>query len=593
VLVLQTSVEEWPGPAEGRMRRVATLCAHRWARLLGIPALVGARGTPTPAAHRATMLELAMSNARIGTFEWEIATGKLTWDERTCELFGIRPVDFDGRVETFFRAVHPDDVPLVEARLEESRRTGTYEVTFHIVRRDGVLRLLEAEARVLFDGAGEAQRMVGVTQDRTEEHERETRRQARADFTVRFTRGLSAALSTEDIIRTVAETALPELGGSSLAVYLSDEQGVARFAGARGFDPDALAALRRATRTADSPLLDGLRSGQPYFLESRSQFLSTFPDERFTPVDDRQAWAVLPLTAGDEQIGACAIGYDSPRTFSADDRTVLTAAAGALAQALARARLFDSRRAYLTELQQLMLPGELPGLHGLEVAARYRPGSEGLDVGGDWYDVLRHSEDRCALVIGDVQGHSARAAAVMGQLRTAMHAHAAEGHPVRDLMSRANETLCTLETDLFATCCIVEIDQAARRLHVVRAGHALPLLLEADGQAAEVDARGGLPLGVLPAQEYPLTTTGLPGGCTLLLYTDGLVERPGTEYTEAVDRLAERLAWWAGTQNAGGGGGPLDLESVADRLVTPVAARPHHDDVALLLLRCARDGGDE
>jgi serine phosphatase RsbU (regulator of sigma subunit) len=430
--------------------------------------------------------------------------------------------------------------------------------------------------------------MIGTAQDRTEELERETARQARADFSVRFTRGLSAALSTEDIIRAVGETALPELGGTSISVYLADEHGVVRFAGARGFDPDEVARLRQAAESADSPALARLRGGQAYFLESREEYLRTFRDSRLVPVAGRHAWALLPLKVGDEHIGTCSIGYDHPRTFSADDRTVLTTAAGTLAQALARARLFDSRRRYLTELQRLMLPGELPEVPGLEVAVRYRPGSAGLDVGGDWYDVLRHGENRCALVIGDVQGHSAAAAAVMGQLRTAMSAQAAEGHPARDLMCRANETLCSLETDLFATCCLVEIDLADHRLSIVRAGHALPLLLEGDGRVWEVEAEGGLPLGVLPAQDYPLTTTDLPGGCTVLLYTDGLVERPGQDYSDAVGRLSERLAWWAAT-GSGSGGRPLSLEEAADRLITPVAAE-QRDDIALLLLRCAPAG---
>jgi PAS domain S-box-containing protein len=592
VLTLQTSTEERSDAVERRFLLVASLLAHRWAALLARRRTVPAAPPGPPDGGRTAMLELAMSNAGIGSFDWDFATGRVVWDERLCELFGFRPLEFDQRIETFFAAVHPEDLAEVRAAVEESRRTGKYHVLYRIVRPDGAVRWIEAESRVVFDRAGEPQGMIGTAKDRTEEQEREAARRARADFSVRFTRGLSAALSTEDIIRAVAETALPTLGGSSLAVYLADEHGVTRFAGARGVDAEGVSHLRRAADSADSPVLAPLRGGQAYFLESREEYLRTFPDPRLTPVAGHQAWALLPLMAGDEHIGTCSIAYDRPRAFSEDDRTVLVSAAGTLAQALARARLADSRRRYLTELQHVMLPRDLPTVPGLEVAVRYRPGSEGLAVGGDWYDALRHGERRCALVIGDVQGHNARAAAVMGQLRTAMRTYAAEGYAPRDLVSKANETLCALETDLFATCCDVDIDLDAECVHIVRAGHPAPILLGADGVAREVDGEGGLALGVLPGQEYPVHTTGLPGGCTLLLYTDGLVERPGVDYTDAVDELSERLAWWAGT-GTGRGGGRLTLAEAADRLVTPVAERPQRDDVALLLLRCTPVHRDE
>ncbi len=148
--------------------------------------------------------------------------------------------------------------------------------------------------------------------------------------------------------------------------------------------------LTDAAAAADSPSLRRLASGEPVFVESREEYLRLFPDPRLAPVPGQEAWAMLPLSVGDELIGSCTIALPAPpRPFSSDDRTVLTAASGALAQAFARAQLFDSRRRYLTELQRLMLPGRLPRMPGLEVTARYRPGSAGLDVGGDWYDVLR------------------------------------------------------------------------------------------------------------------------------------------------------------------------------------------------------------
>jgi PAS domain S-box-containing protein len=611
--VLSLVLPDGPPSAEDvrRMSDVATLCAHRWNALLARVRRLGSvagsgrparddeaeqdpqdpqdpQPMPTRVLRRVTMLELAMSHARIGTFDWDFGSGRMMWDERMCELFGIRPQDFDGRVETFHEAVHPADRQIARDAVEESRSTGSFHVHLRIRRPDGQVRWLELESRVVFDRVGEARSMVGVAQDRTAEHEREATeaaRQARKDFILRLTRGLTAAQSIDDITQTVAATALPELGASSLMVFLFDEHGVGELVACHGLDEAAVAQLRRSAETADRRALEPLLSGDPLFCETRDDYVRVFPAPELAPAPGWGSCAILPLSAGERLIGACAVGYGQPRTFSPDDRTVLTAAAGALAQAFARAQLFDSRRRYLTELQRLMLPGRLPRLAGLEVAARYRPGSSGLEVGGDWYDVLELPNGRVAMVIGDVQGHSARAAAVMGQLRTVMRTQAVEGHGPGVLMARANDTLCELETELFATCCLVEVDRRQGTVRSARAGHPCPLLISGDGQVREIDADGGIPLGFFPGEEYPVITARLPSDCTLLMYSDGLVERPGTDYTDAVDQLAERLAWWAGTSHGTGQVRPLDLDLIADRLVSPAITRPQHDDIALLLLR--------
>ena len=109
-------------------------------------------------------------------------------------------------------------------------------------------------------------------------------------------------------------------------------------------------------------------------------------------------------------------------------------------------------------LQRSLLPRRLPALPGGRAEARYLPARRGLQVGGDWYDVIALSESKVALVIGDVQGHSAGAATIMGQMRTAVRAYAVEGHPPDVVVAHANRLLVGMETDLFATCCYVELD---------------------------------------------------------------------------------------------------------------------------------------
>lgn len=224
-------------------------------------------------------------------------------------------------------------------------------------------------------------------------------------------------------------------------------------------------------------------------------------------------------------------------------------------------------------LQRSLLPRRLPPLPGGIAVARYLPARRGLQVGGDWYDVIALSERKVALVIGDVQGHSAGAATIMGQMRTAVRAYAVEGHPPDVVVSHANRLLVGMETDLFATCCYVELDLEEGNALFVRAGHLSPLLRHPDGGTEEIAVEGGLPLGVLEDAEFPLTAVALTPGTVLALVTDGLVESAELDVDEGMRIVREALA----------AADPSDPGRMADDLLGEAGRR--EDDVALLLLR--------
>ncbi len=138
--------------------------------------------------------------------------------------------------------------------------------------------------------------------------------------------------------------------------------------------------------------------------------------------------AVLPLTAGGSTAGACLIGWDEPHDFAPDERALLTAVAGLAGQALVRAHAFDAEHELIGMLQRALLPRRLPRLPARSPSPAICPPA-GLELGGDWYDVIPLTDNHVAFVIGDVQGHNAGAATLMGQMRTALRAYAVEGHP--------------------------------------------------------------------------------------------------------------------------------------------------------------------
>lgn len=223
-----------------------------------------------------------------------------------------------------------------------------------------------------------------------------------------------------------------------------------------------------------------------------------------------------------------------------------------------------------------------PRSGGLVSTGRCLPGTQGTAIGGDWYDVIR-TERGVALVIGDVEGHSVGAAAVMGQLRSAVHAFAAGGHPPQEVVTHTNRLPAGLEADTFATCCYIELDPATGRAFAVRAGHPPPLLLRhPDGRTEALDLVGGVMLGVEANALYPVTAFTLAPGSVLALYTDGLAEQPGSDIGTGIEAVRRAFAH----------NGADSVEELADQLVGPargVEDRP--DDVALLLTAYRRATG--
>lgn len=193
-----------------------------------------------------------------------------------------------------------------------------------------------------------------------------------------------------------------------------------------------------------------------------------------------------------------ALIYAGRRTFSIEDRTLLTTLTSAIAQSLQRAILVDQSREIAAGLQSAMLPRRLPVLRGGSLAVRYRTARVGTWIGGDWYDAVALAEDAVGVAIGDVQGHDTEAAAIMGQLRIAMTAYASEGHSAASVLARASAFLADLPADRFATCLYAQVALATGETWLVNAGHLPPLVRRADGSVLRLDLPTGLPLG-LPA----------------------------------------------------------------------------------------------
>jgi serine phosphatase RsbU (regulator of sigma subunit)/PAS domain-containing protein/anti-sigma regulatory factor (Ser/Thr protein kinase) len=637
----------------------------------------------------------ALEEVQVGSWEWGIQSGELYWDEASMALCGVDPADFVPRIDTFMKAVHPDDLAWMLAEVERSIRDRTlYQAEFRICRPDGTTRWTQARAKVVRDDEGEPLRMVGgwwgveesysardalaralrhmsdgflaldddwrivfanleaertlgsfeeellgrvlwelprvrqvsgledrcrkaaaaavpagfdirvpdtgrcyhlrlvpvpdgttcyladVTEKRRRDAEREAAEHAAAERSTRIaelTTALARATTSKDVADAVARRVMQPFGAVGLIMQMI-EGDRAYNVGAVGYPQEFLERLDGALMREATPVWDSLLLGAPVFLSSVEEYTARYPSLADWPRKfGKQSWAFLPLTAAGRVLGSCTISFDHPRRLTGEERTLLIAISGLVAQALDRARVYDSVHTRAQELQRGLLPRTLPALPACTAAARYLPAGHGMEVGGDWYDVIPLSADQVALVIGDVMGHGLSEAATMGRLRTAVHTLADLELPPDEIMTRLNDIVSGLGEDSYATCLYAVYDPTTLVCSFVRAGHPQPVVVHPDGTVHIPEATPDPPLG---AAEPPFETVHLtlPEGSLLALYTDGLVESAQRDFDEG-------LAGLSGLLRTAHTGSP---DTVCDTLVAgllPVDQQDIDDDATLLVVR--------
>jgi serine phosphatase RsbU (regulator of sigma subunit) len=236
-------------------------------------------------------------------------------------------------------------------------------------------------------------------------------------------------------------------------------------------------------------------------------------------------------------------------------------------------RLYAEQRTIAQTLQHALLPEQLPQLPGLQTGARYEAGVQGVEIGGDWYDLIELDAGQLLLVVGDVSGRGLRAASAMAALRYAIHAYAAQGDPPGEFLRKLSKLVNVRSTGQIATVLCAVIDVRAHELSLTSAGHLPPLLIGGRGSEFLI-TEPGLPVGVDQSARYPTTRVTAPAGSTLLAFTDGLVERRG----ENIDLGLERLRGRAGAAHD-------SLDELLDRLVRDLREDGSEDDTAIAGIR--------
>jgi PAS domain S-box-containing protein len=655
--------------------------------------------------------DLAIEAAGIGSFDYDLTTGTLSWDDRLLRLFGYERAAFGGTIEAFFDRLHPEDVDRTREAMQATlERRGDLDVEYRVVLPGGGTRWVQGRGRALADSDGRPTRLIGVAYDTTrqrhgdarvarvleamtaaffsldrqwrfdyvnseaermlqrsreellggriwelfpaavgslfEEHyrgaaasgeprtfeayypppldawyevraypgpdglsvyfaevterrraeERAQRAAARLALIAEVADAVSVDLSPPGsevgLLQRVAEAVVPLLGDWTI-VSFADEDGRLRDVGswhrspaARG-DVARYAELRLAALKTTAPLVRALASGQvvvvPDVEAAVGRALEGEAGEVLRRLAPQTALAV-PLNARGRTFGALSV-YRSPDRPIAGDEDAATAReiAARMAMALDGARMSNQQRRIAERLQRSLLT-DPPVLRGAEIVVRYAPALEVAEVGGDWYDAFVQPDDATMLVIGDVVGHDAEAAAAMGQLRGLLRgiAYRPGAGPV-DVLSGLDAAMSGLGVTALATAAIVRLEQTDEeraagltRLRWSNAGHPPPLVLHDDGRIQRLSGeRPELMLGVDPFAARSEQVAVVRRGATVLLYTDGLVEGRDLPYDDGIAMLTSALGELSGR--------PLD--DLCDEVIRRVRPGRFQDDVALVAVR--------
>lgn len=423
-------------------------------------------------------------------------------------------------------------------------------------------------------------RQAGQALERSRLFEETARQAERSTFLLEAARLLALAADVADTVERLADLAVSRLA-AVCAIDLVSENGPLRHV-VRHRDParQALAdQLRVVQQRGTQPSMQALREGRTVWIRRLEDELEArVPDPRRLAVTrelELTSLISVPFVADGRVLGALTLVNDTHRArFTAADVDVVEQLALQVALVVAKAQRYELDVRASHTLQANLLPPPPPVLEGLSTAVRYLTATHGVEVGGDFYDVVALPDGQVALAVGDVVGHDITAAATMGQLTSVYRALLADRPSPGALIDRLQSGWALLGLQRMATAMFVNLDPATGQLRIASAGHLPPLLL-VDGHAELLPVRPSRMLGAPPAPAPTVEWAGvLPKGATLVLFTDGLVESTTADIDEGVAELI------AVTEAAG----TSDPDALCDLLLAEVSEAHRNDDIALLVL---------
>lgn len=540
----------------------------------GAVGLVSAAGDEVELAGAAGYSESGLSGWMSFPLEAElpmsvaIRTGEPVWTRSGTELSERFPLLAGAEISFESLAVIPLGI--------EGRPTGALALSF---RGD---RDFDQEERAFLNAVAQ---QASFALDRARLYEAERLAGERLAFLAEATELLSGSLDLDATLRRLAEVATTRIA-DWCAIDLVDDGSELRHVVVAHRDPEQVRLaeeLRERYPTdpdADTGVPRVIRTGE-------AEVYAEIPDEMLVEAaqDDEHlrlmrelglaSAMVIPLQVRGRTLGAVTfVASESSRRFGDDDLTLAQELARRAALAVDNSMLFRREHEAALTLQRSLLPRSMPELAEVEFAARYYPAGAGLEVGGDWYEALALDNGRVGVTIGDIAGRGIRAASIMGRVGTALRAYVLDSHHPGEALARLDRLMREFDQPEMTTIFHLQLDPATGSAEYVRAGHPPAMLRSPDGRVTQLAGSGTPPLGVLAEVQVQQHSVEIPAGSMLLLFTDGLVERPGSDLGEGLGRLEAALA-----------AAPADAEGCLDAIARQFDAETVPDDVAMLAMR--------
>jgi anti-sigma regulatory factor (Ser/Thr protein kinase) len=355
---------------------------------------------------------------------------------------------------------------------------------------------------------------------------------------------LGDALTADDAVRAALKDA-SGLGGVIRAGIALSEGAGRRFKFVSS-EPDMLSPSTMQWSSLDAftetPVVDAIRGGREIYIESAAELAEEYPDvaTELTAIGTRSL-AAVPLEAGQEIVGGLVVLFATEQVFSPERKWFLSAFAAQVTQAVRRGIAFQIQHATSEQLQRSLMPHSLPELEQLSLGAHYRTGGFGVDVGGDWYDVLPLPDGSVAVSLGDVMGKGVPAAIVMGEVRSGLRAYAVLDPAPSVVLPRLEGLVCAMGLSEQIVTLVYGVISADRRtLTYAVAGHPPPMLVPPDGLPTVLEHTAGPALGI-GARGWPEHQIPMEEDTTLLLYSDGLVEARNLDLFDGITELGDHI----------------------------------------------------
>jgi PAS domain S-box-containing protein len=520
-------------------------------------------------------LRLAKEATGLGVHEFDPVSGRIEWDPRVRELWGVGPEE-PISYEMFMAGLHPDDREATQAAVDRSldpKSDGMYEAVYRVTsRRDGRTRWVRAVGRTYFSD-GQPVRLVGTVEDVTERKRAADRTQLELSAAMR----LSKSIDPNDVAATLMEVLRETTGRRRVVVSLYAAQTDELSIVATSAGPSLPMGSRIPVDALAPQVRRSLEEGHALVVDYSAPDMPERSRERARSVNTLLALSV-PLVLAGRVVGH--IGLDQPgerREFNEEEIALIELIASRGALALENARLYEEQRRIATTLQENLIH-PLPSVDGLELAARSMTANEPELVGGDFRDVFVLADGQVVVLVGDVAGKGIRAAGMTETVRSTVRAFATMDAAPSFILRKTSELLLRHDPGgPHVTAFVAVIDPRTGHVAAASAGHPAPVHLS-PFSCSPMEIAFGPPLGVVAADYVPTHLTMTPDDC-LVLYTDGVIEARRADEFFGEERLVETVARLRGRS----------ADDVADTVTDTVRAfgGQLRDDLQVLVLGLA------